>query len=240
MKMDVRRRFISQPSHAFWKGAFVIGFSFAIVVFGTRLSVGESSKGPPIFEHGKEGQNHALDDGRLFGFEQELRAKFTKSDAPDEIFLLSWHFSSIVLEDPPKVTSPRSLVAVEVRGKTGTLSFISDYGRKKTDRDISADQVRQFQDALAKAKADQLSRLESNRFVGGRELVVASGRVYVYLHLTAKEGHRVWINNPPAKDETEIYPAGDPLWDYRHVVDHFTDLISAEKRATPPPMGTKP
>ncbi|MGI8979126.1 MAG: hypothetical protein ACR2FY_07870 [Pirellulaceae bacterium] len=225
---------------AFWKNAFVVGISLAIAVFGSRLSFGETSKGPPVFERGKDGQDHALEGGKLFAFEQELRANITKPDAPDEIFLLSWSFSSIVLEDPPKVTSPRSLIVVEVRGKAGILRFVSDFGKKKAERELSADQMRRFQDSVAKAKADQLSRLESNRFVEGRELAVAGGRVYVYLHLTAKEGHRVWMNNPPTKEDTKTYPAGDPLWDYTHVVDLFTNLNSAEKSPTPPPMGTKP
>ena len=95
---------------------------------------------------------------------------------------------------------------------------------------MSAEEIRRFREVVKKNDADHLPLLDANRWVGGRVLTEATGTIYVYLHLTGKEGRRVWMDNPPIAGDTE-YPPGDWLWRYSNLVSAFSTLESAKEPA---------
>jgi hypothetical protein len=163
----------------------------------------------------------SVDDARLFSFEKDAMRRFLSDDPPDELFLLSSSPSSVQLEDPSKVKSARDVLMIVVNGDRGRLQVWSDFGEKRSERAMSAEAMRKIKKFFKASRGDILPRLDSERVVAGKRIVVASGTIYVYLHATQSSACRVWINNPPSRDDKGDYPAGDRLWDYTSLVDFF-------------------
>ena len=171
-----------------------------------------------------------VDDSKLFAFEQAELKRFGGGGKDEEVFLFASSPSSIILSEPAKVKSPRKLLVLVVNGDKGTLRSESDFGEKRSQRDLTADEVRAIQKFAKTSGADDLERLEWARKVGGKGplLYVAHGTQYVYLHLSSASARRVWINNPPVVGDTEYAP-DDPLWKYSKVVDFLSGFSKAEK-----------
>jgi len=181
-----------------------------------------SPDAPMVFER-RDGDTVAVEESDMFPFEQKERRRLAEGEALDEVFLLASSSSSDFLADPARLSDPRELIVVAIKGETGTLRSALDFGKQRLEQRLSAEKVRAIRQFFKTSGADSLPRLESKRTIHGREQVIVHGTIYVYLHLTPQAGARVWINNPPTKDDKD-YPPDDPLRKYSSLVKFISYL----------------
>ena len=133
------------------------------VVAGTLLIACSREAGtqlpPPVYEQVDKHGAVEVQDAKLFAFEQAERKRIASDDGTSDVFLFACSSSSIILADPPRVSNPRELLVLTIRGESGTLRHLTDFGDKQSQRDLTADRVCKLRTFATTSGADDLPRL---------------------------------------------------------------------------------
>jgi len=195
----------------------------AVLLIGTIAHTQQRASRIPISSsNSTDGKRISLQDGDLCNFELELCDQFSRLDAPDEIFTLGFG-------RPYDIRKPESgrhvgFLTISTRGTNAELrSYAADAPERHYFRRIREAELAKIQSFVRESRADDLPELSSARQSSdGTVSEIVGGVQYVYLHLNAKGGRRVLINNPPV-DEHDA-PPGDERWQYRKLTEFFEKL----------------
>jgi hypothetical protein len=222
-----------------WQSAWVCSLrvACAIVVGLVAVAVGNAAddlaKAPGIYETDPYGTAKRVTDDKLYTFEKDVRSHLSRKDAPTEIIVFATSppiEMYMNLRGDPHVI--REMLTISLYGDRGDLTWFDEYGERHGERKLSASQIQTIRNFIADNKVDNQPPLDATRTVNRTERVVIHGTEHVYVHLGRKSARRVRINNPPVKGESD-YPADDPSWKYRKIVDFFNGLKPADNVAAP-------
>jgi hypothetical protein len=212
-------------------GKFLSITAVCVIIATTGRAGDDMTASPTVYENDSHGAARALAERNLYRFELAARKRFEQKDAPDEIVVLAssspidFHIDLNRMPD-----SIENVLNISISRDRGKLERITDYGNKREEHELSKDQVEAIRKFIADNEVDKMPPLEALRTVRGKQRAVLDGTNYVYLHLNARSGTRVNINNPPTKGFSD-YPPDDPSWKHREVVDFFKGLKPAEPSA---------
>jgi hypothetical protein len=206
----------------------------ALVAAAIESPAADSAAPPSIHKCDSIGTDKVIPERSLYSFELNARKRFAEKDAPDDVIVFARSSPIEFRVDLDRMPdSIEEVLVVSISGDHGELEWSFDYGEKHEKRKLSKQEVRAIRQFISNNAVDKLPPLEASRVVRGEERIVLDGINYVYVHLNAKSGRRVNINNPPEKGESE-YPADDPSWKYSKVVDFFNGLKPKGKVADKP------
>jgi len=198
---------------------------------GSDEARAEDRRLPAIHVNDPSGTTREIPDDELFAFERDLRKQVAAEKGPTEIIALATSmWTDFMFRPRGSRETIRRLCVVRVYGNRGRLEVISDYGKKRNEKQLSAEQVGSLRKFIATNSVDDMPPLEGIRKVGDKTRVIVRGTLHVYFHVTRDSGHRATMNNPDDVDPGEII---SPT--YSMVVKFFGKLVK-EHTAN----GTKP
>jgi tetratricopeptide (TPR) repeat protein len=178
---------------------------------------------PAISYTDDKGKLCTVEECDLPDFERELRERFARKDAPDELLALA---TTEVLAIAELHGQPRELLEIAIYGGEADLRWFV-HGTKAYwfERSLSAADVDSIRKFIAAEKVDDLRGFSDRQCVGGT--------AHRYLHLTARTGRRVDMANPPdsppSAEDLKRFPRGDPAWKYADLVALFDKFKDPEK-----------
>jgi len=180
-------------------------------------------RAPPIHYNDFDGKERILADQELQDFEHVLRSEFALKNAPDQVIALA-KGTPLSFE----LNRPAQLLKISIYRDSSELRWYEDLECKRCFyRKLTPDEIGALRSVVVAPKIDKLPSLGSYRSVNGSDRFVVGGDAYMFLHLKANGGRRVYIHAPPTGENTD-YAADHPLWEYTKLVEAFEKLCRSD------------
>ena len=189
----------------------------------------DTAKLPVIITRDLLGEDRRIQPEQLYDFEINLRNRFARAEAPDEIFALA----SSSVRDFYYWTSgaPRELLIVCIYGDEAELELYVNYEEDRHfHRKLNAVDVKSIRDFVSTNNTDRLPHLVWPWPPSTANIV--GGTACIYVHLDVRKGRRVFIHSPPSlqdEDQRDEFPQDNLIWQFPKLIDCLSRFADSDR-----------